>query len=127
MKHLHHALIAAAAALGLSDLTHAQMVPVQWDAQGQFAGEFRVEPGKFLEACEKLPRGTQVAWHFDATSPLDFNIHYHEGKKVLYPARHDGIAASSGTLDARLEQDYCWMWTNKSGSAATLKLQLKRR
>ena len=28
-------------------------------------------------------------WSSDA--PVDFNIHYHEGKEVFYPVKHDGV------------------------------------
>ena len=59
--------------------------------------------------------------------PLDFNVHFHEGKKVLYPARQNQVARLSGTLNAQVEQDYCWMWTNKGTAETTLRFHLARR
>ena len=120
-------ILAAIATLVFSDLAQAELVPVKWDAHGHFVREFRIEPGKFVEACEKLPRGTQVAWRFQSAVPLNFNVHYHEGKDVHFPAKKDQVAALDGTLKVELEQDYCWMWSNKSAGPAVLQVTLKRR
>jgi hypothetical protein len=119
--------LAAALAVIVSVPAQAEMVPVEWDAGGTFEKETTIPSGKFVEVCEKLPAGAQVRWSFSAGSPLDFNIHYHEGKEVRFPARHHGVAQLSGVLDATLAQDYCWMWTHKGATPATLKLQLQRR
>lgn len=117
---------AAALALAVSEFSAAEMVPVSWDAQGNFAQEVRIAPGKFVEACEKLPQGAKVRWQFEAKAPLDFNIHYHEGKEVRFPARQDGATAAEGVLEAKVAHDYCWMWSNKGRGESTLKLHLKR-
>lgn len=116
-----------ALACPLSDALAAGLVEIEWTAQGQFAKELTVPAGKFAEACGKLAAGTQVGWSFEAGAPMDFNIHFHEGKEVRFPAKASATAQSAGTLDAKVEQDYCWMWTNKSPADATLKLQLSRR
>lgn len=127
MSHTHRVVAALLAVVGLSDAALAELVPVKWDADGQFAREFSVAPGKFVEACEKLPFGAKIAWRFDSQSPLNFNVHYHEGKEVRFPAKQDQVAASEGVLDVKLEQDYCWMWTNKGAAATSLKVTLKRQ
>lgn len=111
----------------LSEPVAAQLVPVEWDAQGQFSKEVAVAPGKFVEVCEKLPKGSRVAWSFDSAAPMDFNIHYHEGKKVKFPAKKAQVAKDAGTLVTRLEQDYCWMWVNKTAAEALLRLALAKR
>jgi hypothetical protein len=76
--------------------------------------------------CGKLAVGAKVQRQFDAPAPLNFNIHFHEGKQVRFPAKQDQVAKADGTLRAEVDQDYCWMWTNKSASSASLKLTLKR-
>ena len=116
----------AAALLGLPAFAGAEMVPVEWNAAGQFDKVLPVQAGKFVEACERLPRGVRVTWSFEAGAPLDFNIHYHEGKKVLFPARKDKVDQDAGTLATELEQDYCWMWTNKGATATTLRFRLAK-
>jgi hypothetical protein len=116
--------LAAAALLVLAQLSAAEMVPVQWDAAGRFGRELPVPPGKFVEVCEKLPEGDSVGWSFEAGGPLDFNIHFHEGKEVRFPARKAQVARGEGRLTAARKQDYCWMWTNKGAVPLTLRFQL---
>jgi len=117
-------LTLAVTALALCESATAQMIPIDWDASGQFSKEVAIAPGKFVEACEKLPKGAKVAWSFDAPTPLDFNIHFHEGKQVRFPAKKNQVAKDGGTLNPKVEQDYCWMWTNKGTSETTLRMKL---
>ena len=104
----------------------AEIVDLQWDASGRDQRKFDVAPGKFVELCGKLPAGAKVQWQFEAAAPLNFNVHYHVGKEVRYPARADQVRTSAGELDASIEQDYCWMWTNKTASPVALSVKLSR-
>ncbi|MGI9026575.1 MAG: hypothetical protein ACR2GP_13555, partial [Burkholderiaceae bacterium] len=54
------------------------------------------------------------------------NVHYHEGTRVLFPAKQDAVAKAEDRLDVELDQDYCWMWTNKSGKSITVRLSMLR-
>ena len=112
--------------LAVSEAATAQLVPVEWDATGQFSKELQVQAGKAVEVCEKLPKGMTVSWSFDAATPMDFNIHYHEGKEVRFPEKKPSVSNESGTLVVKLEQDYCWMWSNKSSAGTKLTVTLKR-
>lgn len=116
----------AIALFALSESAHAEMVPVEWDAAGHFNKAVSVPAGKFVEACEKLPKGARVTWSFEAGAALDFNIHYHEGKKVLFPVKKAKVAKDAGTLATEVEQDYCWMWTNKGSTETTLGFRLTK-
>jgi hypothetical protein len=109
------------------DTAASGLVPIEWSPEGRFAKELTVPATKFIEICGQLPSKTKVAWAFEASVPLNFNVHYHEGQQVHYPTKQDGVAKASGDLDAPLDQDYCWMWTNKSSREATLKFELTRR
>ena len=120
-------LMLAAATLALCKTAAAQMVAIEWDAAGQFSKALAVAPGKFVEACEKLPKGAQVSWSFEAASPLAFNIHYHEGKQVRFPDKKSQVAKAAGVLRTPREQDYCWMWTNKGSTEAMLSFSLGKR
>lgn len=112
------ALMSAAAA--------AEVVDIDWSRSGRFERSLSVPSGKFAEVCGKLAQGTRVRWAFDADRPLEFNIHYHVGKDVVYPAKRDAVVKTSGELAVPLDQDYCWMWTNKSEGEAKLGLTLSR-
>lgn len=103
------------------------VVPIEWSLAGTFEREVSVPAGKFAEVCGRLAAHTSVDWNFDADAPLDFNVHYHEGKKVHVPAKQDGAQAADGLLKVAASQDYCWMWTNKTARKASLKLSLRRK
>ena len=104
----------------------ADVVDVLWSRDGRFAHQSTVAPGKFAEVCGKLPVSSTVRWEFDASSPLDFNIHYHAGKDVVFPSKLSAVATANNTLRARVAQDYCWMWSNKSAEPVTLNVKLQR-
>jgi hypothetical protein len=120
------ALSLAVLAAGAWNRAVAEVVDIAWDANGRFERSLNVAPAKFAEVCGKLPAGLKLRWDFAAGAPLDFNVHYHLGKEVLYAAKMSAVASAKDTLETKTEQDYCWMWTNKSAWAATLVLKLQR-
>lgn len=104
----------------------AEIIDIDWGQEGRFERSTAVAPGKFAEVCGPLRKGQSIAWSFESDAAMDFNIHYHQGKKVVFPAKQAGVVKSGGTLVVALDQDYCWMWTNKSGAEVKLALTLKR-
>lgn len=110
----------------LPTTARAEIIDIAWSEQGRFVQEVTVAPGKFAEACGKLQSGQRVNWRFEAGGPLEFNIHFHEGKAVRYPARRKAVAAARGELKVALDQDYCWMWTNKTAQPVDLRFTLTR-
>lgn len=123
---IHRISVALSLAILCSTAARADIIDIAWNEQGRFERRVSVAPGKFAEVSGKLARADSVAWRFEASGPLNFNIHYHEGKDVRYPERRDALAGASGRLQVVLDQDYCWMWTNKSGQAVDLNLLLTR-
>ncbi len=113
--------VAAAAASATSHI-----VDITWGGDGAFAHTAAVEPGKFVELCGKLEPGAQVAWRFESTVPLDFNIHYHVGKDTVFPARRAQVRSGDDVLRVAASEDHCWMWTNKTGERAALQVRLSR-
>jgi hypothetical protein len=124
----HRWLAGAILALGSlsSQVARAELIDIAWQPDGSFARELSVAPGKFAEVCGKLKQGQTVAWRFNATLPLDFNIHHHDGPKVVFAARQTQSTQSADNLKVDLDQDYCWMWTNKTGQTAKLTLSFNR-
>ena len=104
----------------------AELIDIAWDASGGFAQQRDVPAGKFVEVCGKLAAGLKVQWTFEATAPIDFNIHFHAGKDVIYPAKRAQVSTGHDTLHVKTAQDYCWMWTNKTAAVARLKMSLQR-
>ena len=104
----------------------AELVEIAWDKAGRFETTVGVAPGQFAEVCGKLAKGQSIAWSFKGDRLMNFNIHYHEGKQVVFPAKQDAAVDAQGKLDVSLSQDYCWMWTNKTDLPAQLRTVLRR-
>lgn len=122
-ESLRYSLVAA---LLVAPLAQAQVVDIAWDARGQFKRELHAAPGKFVELCGKLGKGAKVEWRFDADGLTNFNIHYHEGNSVEFPSKEDGARASQGTLRVGSDQDYCWMWSNKTATPVSVRVELTK-
>lgn len=105
----------------------AAVQEIRWNEAGLHAQALDVAPGKFAEVCGPLKAGEQVAWSFEADGLLSFNIHFHEGEKVTYPARENGVNKREGLLKVEQGQGYCWMWSNKGEKPVRLKLQLQQK
>jgi hypothetical protein len=45
---------------------------------------------------------------------------------VVFPIQRAGAAKGAATLKVKVEQDYCWMWTNKTARPLALRLTLER-
>ena len=131
-KEAGRRLAAAGALVGASALalpasaSAADLVPIEWNAAGAFERSLTLAPAKFVEVCGRLAAGARIEWRFEASQPSDFNIHYPEGQAVRYPAKEEARMKSAGTLEAAREQDYCWMWSNRSARSLGLRVQLQR-
>jgi hypothetical protein len=62
------------------------------------------------EECAKLHPGEVIEYRFESSVPVDFNIHYHDGKVVVMPISRQKVKADATTFRALTEQDYCLMW-----------------
>lgn len=123
--HARVALLAGAALLACT--ASAAIVELRFDDQGHFSQQASVPAGQFLEVCGPLPAGQTVAWRYSGPTPLDFNIHYHVGKAVHYPARLKQTARAQDSFTPDAARDYCWMWTNRGTAPASLDVTLQRR
>ena len=103
-----------------------EAIDIAWTPTGDFERTLVVATGKFVEICGPLERGRAVRWSFTTDRRLHFNIHYHVGKDVVYPARWDDASMASGTLEVSVPQTYCWMWSSKQKESADLRVTLKR-
>ena len=77
----------------------AELIDIAWDSAGHFEKTVSVSPGKFAEVCGKLSKGEAIAWSFRSDHPMNFNVHFHEGKG---PADRQ---AGSGLLLDVVQQD----------------------
>lgn len=86
-----------------------------------------IAPGGFDEHCLKIEAGRAIAYRFEASAPVDFNIHHHRGKDVLYPVRRESTRQFASTFRAESTDEYCLMWENKGGVAATVEARIEWR
>jgi hypothetical protein len=106
--------------------SEAEIIDVKWDASGKFERTHTITPGKFVEICEKLLKGSAVDWQFNVSTPVNFNIHFHQGKDVSFPEKQDSVSERRGTLVAPSSEDYCWMWSNKGDSPSKIRVMLTK-
>lgn len=118
------AAMAVASMAGVA--ARAETVDIQWSDQGHFENHVAIQHGKIVEACARLVPGDKVKWRFDSREAVDFNIHYHAGHQVQYPARHDATLKSEGVLEVASTQDYCWMWSTKANNGLDVQFALDR-
>src|SRR5215470_13840508 len=80
-----------------------------------------IVPRQIAEECVKLAAGQSIAYSFDASAPVDFNIHFHKGNDVVYPVKRDRIQRDDDRFTAAVAQDYCLMWTNGTQQGVTVE------
>ena len=117
------AWIALAAANAVSAV---DLIEIAWGPSGRFERTVPVAAGRFAEICGKLDQGEKVAWRFVAEPAMAFNVHYHVGKDVVYPAKRESETRLAGELVAPVTQDYCWMWSNRTAVEGRVTLTLER-
>lgn len=103
----------------------AHIVDIQWDASARFVHKAEIQAGKFVEVCGALKPGQKIAWSFQGSAPMNFNIHYHLSKQTVFPAKLSAVKDAAQTLNVQAEQMHCWMWSNKGTAMSTLDLVLK--
>lgn len=127
MKNHGLIVLVLSAVLGFALTAHASLVAIQWSDEKTFEHQAEIPSGGFAEVCGMLTKDQRVVWRFEADAPLDFNIHYHEGVEVTYPARQKNVAIESGELVATVDLPYCWMWTNRQSLPVRLELLLRQQ
>ncbi len=109
--------------LAFIPVASAELVPIKW-TDGQFSYKATIGPKKFVEICGPLKKFQVIDWRFSASGATDFNIHYHVGKEVIAPVDKKNVDAAEGVTNIGLDQDYCWMWSNKSDRVVNLDVVL---
>jgi hypothetical protein len=74
--------------------------------------EVTLNPSKLHEECMEMMPGDILSYSFNASGPVDFNIHCHEQGNIICPVSKKGSTSDEGDFRAEKEQIYCLMWTN---------------
>ena len=126
MNRPYACLTALAMLVATPAFAASHIVNIAWATDGRFVRSASVEPGKFVEFCGKLNAGDVIRWSFDASAPVDFNIHYHLGTETEFPAKQAQVSAGQGTLRIAVAEDHCWMWSNKATRRLRVDVRLQR-
>ncbi len=84
------------------------------------SGLTQIKPGGIHEECASAKGGQKFAYSFYASTPVDFNVHYHAGDKIYYPIERRGVTMDDGTYVPDHQDIYCLMWTNIQKTPVTL-------
>lgn len=114
------------AVLARSALGAGQIVVITWDAGGRFRHAGELAPAAVLEVCGPLEAGSSVAWSFKSGAALESNVHYHDGDRVIYPAKYPPLQKLDARLIVETKQEFCWMWRNRQATVVSLELELRR-
>lgn len=105
----------------------AVLAAVAADAAAGDALRLTIDAGKFDEHCMRIEAGRAIAYRFEASAAVDFNIHYHRGKDVLYPVKRKATRQFASTFRAESTDEYCLMWENRGAAAVTVEGRVDRR
>ncbi len=76
---------------------------------------------KKFETCFDLALGETLAYRFNATDSVLFNIHYHQENEVIHAISEHLIARRNGTFEPDISARYCLMWTNPNTRTAKIQ------
>lgn len=114
----------AAAGLPLSSGAQPQLVEVPLPVGQALVRELVAPPRDFIELCSRLKGGRLLAWAFEAAEPLAFTTHVHADGGVKDAETMSALTAAKGRLVLNGDHVYCWVWSNPSGMAVTIRVRL---
>jgi len=89
------------------------------------SGSETLNSGAIHESCFPAKKPQKIGYQFQASNSVDFNIHYHHGKKVSYPIKRNHIKSSNGIFKPKSGQFYCMMWKNNNKESVKLTFSAK--
>lgn len=114
------AAVAAACALGACVGT-----PISADAP-KVVRDLPLSPYDTHEECLRLEAGDRVEFAFEATEPVDFNVHYREGSTVVMPLVRERSAGDAGVYASPIAHDYCLAWgAGPAGAVLDYRVRLR--
>ena len=115
------------AVLSLRAVLAAVLAAIAGASAAGDAFRLTIGAGKFDEHCLKIEAGRTIAYRFVTDGAVDFNIHHHRGKEVLYPVRRPATKGADATFRAESSDEYCLMWENQGAAAVTVEGRVDRR
>ena len=83
--------------------------PTDPDAPKDVSGQ-NIAPYEVHQECRNLVAGDRLDYRFTSSSPVSFNIHYHEINAVVIPLSREGVTADSGIFQPTAPHEFCLTW-----------------
>jgi hypothetical protein len=97
------------------------------DDESKRVGAERLAPYAMHEACAELAAGERLEYRFDASAPVNFDIHYHDGGAVVEPVVREGVTQGADVFVPLLAQHYCLMWqAGPAGATLDYRMRVRR-
>ncbi len=92
-------------------LASCQASKITTDAEANIHhGIIKSGKDQIAEICPELKTGQTLNFQLDASLPILFNLHYHQGKKVAYPIPEKNLTKINQQFTAPVDNTYCLMW-----------------
>ena len=76
--------------------------------------------------CLQLGPGDRLDYHFASTAPVDFNIHYREGKALIMPVVREKTREAAGVYPAPFNGEFCLQWeAGEAGAFLDYRMRLR--
>ena len=116
-------MLGVGAALGLLGLAQEQPVALQDDEYRLDEAVLRVGPGGWLEYTYRMEAGATMLFSWQATGPLDYNLHSApDGAPPGYAESFDAQEndRAHGTYTAPFTGVHGWYWENRTDAEVTI-------
>jgi len=116
-------MMRAPAALAVVLVAACAHAPTTLDAP-RVASGLAVEPYGLHQECVVMAAGERIEFRFRTSTPVAFNIHYHEGNAVIEPVTRAGATDEAGDFTADALRTYCLTWeAGAEGSSINYKVR----
>ena len=105
--------------------TQAEQLEINWRPDGRFGYESLLHGAAMTEICGPLDASAVVDWQMKSSTPIDFNVHFHQGEEVVYPTRQNGVNKLTDRLTTTTAETFCWMFTNPAQNPTVITLDLQ--
>ena len=79
-----------------------------------------IAAGKVGEVCMPLRAGDTLAWRFESSAAVDFNLHDHVGSKVNMPVQRKAVKRERRQHRVERTNDWCLTWAAPRGKGITV-------
>ncbi|HDZ62886.1 MAG TPA: hypothetical protein ENH40_07065 [Nitrospirae bacterium] len=80
----------------------------------------RIDPRSSHEECIELLPSQTIVYLFKSSEPVKFNVHYDNGKKVMYPVSQGRVSSWWDEFRPEKEDRFCLLWENIQSYHITL-------